>query len=297
MSSEPTVSEYLKYANLQMAAEAFLVEDLSGHVKDDLIAALVRGNDHASKFTQLQAKNFTDHWQVKAQQPNTPSGFSGTLFECILDDPATGAKKGELVMSFRSTEFVDDSARDNQSTNVLEISQHGFAFGQIAEMEKWYADLKTAGLIPAGHQLDVTGYSLGGHLATVFNILHGEKGDASLNGRVVTFNGAGVGMLLDDQMSVTQVMKIFTGLRGNASASALKITDATLSALYERNRLLINAGGSMSADDTALLTSLAHPNSEPGSEMPKLAITANAQQTNAMTRQRECCLYCDEVTA
>jgi len=38
-------------------------------------------------------------------------------------------------MSFRSTEFADDAARDNEATNKLEIKDHGWAFGQIADME------------------------------------------------------------------------------------------------------------------------------------------------------------------
>jgi pimeloyl-ACP methyl ester carboxylesterase len=41
-------------------------------------------------------------------------------------------------------------------------------------------------LIASGQKVTVTGYSLGGHLATAFNIMHGEDVD-----RVVTFNGAG----------------------------------------------------------------------------------------------------------
>jgi hypothetical protein len=37
-------------------------------------------------------------------------------------------------MSFRSTEFIDDAARDNQATNAMEIKEAGFAFGQIRDM-------------------------------------------------------------------------------------------------------------------------------------------------------------------
>ena len=127
-----TTQQLLKYANLQMAAEAFLT------VKGDsentpltgaaLASALVRGNEHSSKFTVSGAADFIEHWRVVAQQPNTDAGFSGTVFECIFDDPATGAKQGETVMCFRSTEFVDDAARDNVATNTLEIKGTGFAW-------------------------------------------------------------------------------------------------------------------------------------------------------------------------
>jgi hypothetical protein len=120
----PTIADYLKYAKLQMAAEAFLkipgatpgtwVERYSG---TDLSGALFVGNKHASRFTESEAAKFAENWIVLDQQPNTKTGFSGTLFKCIKDDPATGAKAGELVISFRSTEFIDDQTRDSESTN------------------------------------------------------------------------------------------------------------------------------------------------------------------------------------
>lgn len=53
------VTDYLKYANLQMAAEAFLVDgDGVPLIEDSLVRALRIGNDHASKFTQVQAEAF-----------------------------------------------------------------------------------------------------------------------------------------------------------------------------------------------------------------------------------------------
>lgn len=81
----PTVADYLKYANLQMAAEAFLVDGLGKPLKDQpYIDALIVGNKHASKFTETQAKEFADPtkgWTVLNQIANTGSGFSGTLFK------------------------------------------------------------------------------------------------------------------------------------------------------------------------------------------------------------------------
>jgi hypothetical protein len=183
----PTISDLLKYADLQMAAEAFLVNTDTGALKTNLKQALIDGNSHASKFTVTQAQNFVYHWRVVAQKPDTTTGFSGTLFECISDDPATGAKAGECVISFRSTEFIDDAARDNQATNSLEIKDTGFAWGQLRDMEAWYQGLLTAGELTPG-SFSVTGYSLGGHLASAFNELH--SGAAR---QVVTFNGAGIG--------------------------------------------------------------------------------------------------------
>ena len=109
---------FLKYANLQMAAEAFLVDGFGKPylVAKDYIDALITGNKHASRFTDTEAKAFSDQWEVVDQIANTPSGFSGTLFKCKVTDPTKGLVKDQFVISFRSTEFVDDAVRDNQAT-------------------------------------------------------------------------------------------------------------------------------------------------------------------------------------
>jgi hypothetical protein len=144
-----TVNSEYKFSILQMAAEAFLLD--SGSVPltgSRLVASLVRGNDHTSKFTESEAAAFSTHWEVVSQKANTGTGFSGTLFKCIKDDPATGAVAGELVMSFRSTEFIDDAVRDNKETNEREIFKTGWAWGQLRDMEAWYAELNGAGAGP-----------------------------------------------------------------------------------------------------------------------------------------------------
>ncbi|SDE79530.1 hypothetical protein SAMN05192589_1491, partial [Paracidovorax valerianellae] len=109
----PTIAEYLSYANLQIAAESFIRDEVTGELRSsgtEYLAALTRGNLHSSRFAATQAKEFADDWQVVDQRANTKTGFSGTLFRRVRDDPATGAKAGETVLSFRSTEFIDDAA-------------------------------------------------------------------------------------------------------------------------------------------------------------------------------------------
>jgi pimeloyl-ACP methyl ester carboxylesterase len=201
----PTIAEYLKYANLQMAAEAFLKDkvidpetnkeiDRVRYSGRPLIDALIDGNNHASRFTESEATKFESEWEIVAQLPNTTTGFSGTLFRCKVTDESRGLKAGDYVISFRSTEFIDDAARDNEATNK-EIKDFGFAFGQLADMEKWYQSLN----LPAGAKVDVTGYSLGGHLATAFNLMHQDE-----VGQVITFNGAGIGKIGDGSLADTQ---------------------------------------------------------------------------------------------
>ena len=96
----PTVSDYLKYANLQMAAEAFLKDELTGEERysgGNLITALKAGNNRSLLFTETQATAFAAQWEVLDQKANTPTGFSGTLFR-------NRASPNELVLSFRSNQ-------------------------------------------------------------------------------------------------------------------------------------------------------------------------------------------------
>jgi Ca2+-binding RTX toxin-like protein len=199
------IADYLKYANLQMASEALYRYDATPPgtvlvpgaraVGDVPVDVLTTGNLHSSRFTTTEAAKFTDQWTVVEHISNTTTGFSGTLFQRKGSD--------ELVLSFRSTEFLDDAARDHTATNVLEIKEKGWAFGQISDMEDWYETLRTSGKIPDGARFSVTGYSLGGHLATAFNLLHGSEMNG---GEVVTFNGAGVGKIgtADGTLTSTQ---------------------------------------------------------------------------------------------
>jgi len=256
-------SDLLKYASLQMASEAFLSEQAKGEQHfsgTPLITALKQGNGHTSLFTETQAIDFASHWIVLDQKENTSTGFSGTLFRCIADDPETGAKAGELVMSFRSTEFIDDAARDNEATNALEIKETGFAFGQIRDMEAWYAELKQPGGPLAGPTpFNVTGYSLGGHLATVFNILHAGPdagADTARIGDVVTFNGAGIGAV-DEVTNLKGVLTQFTQLAANVSGNAFTFDNIDLAAIYARARAAYKLGGVISDDDRAALAVLA----------------------------------------
>ena len=63
-------------------------------------------------------------------------------------------------------------------------------------MEDFYAELKATGKISSTDFFYVTGYSLGGHLATAFNLLRQEAGEAERIVHTYTFNGAGTGSLL-----------------------------------------------------------------------------------------------------
>jgi Ca2+-binding RTX toxin-like protein len=217
-------TQLLQYANLQMAAESLFSVDATSQVQSpkQIIEnqsldpnKLIDGNLHASKFVPADAQALADHWIVSEHVSNTETGFSGTLFR--------NKDTGELVLSFRSTEFIDDAARDNTATNNLEIGRTGFAWGQIADMQDWFSALQTEGKITG--PLTVTGYSLGGHLATAFNLLH--QGETAPNGQplvkqVVTFNGAGLGQLNGadaTSAALKAAVTQFDGLRAEADSA------------------------------------------------------------------------------
>lgn len=201
----PNAATLLEFANLQVAAEA-LYEKENINVPTVIDKKHLKGgNERTSRFTDTQAEEFAQKWEIVSHVANTGTGFSGTLFRARKSDeagkedlktgvPKTGIKEGDLVISFRSTEFIDDSAHDNQATNTLEIKNKGWAFGQIADMEKWVQSLRADGFIGEGKEVSVTGYSLGGHLATAFNILHNYEGTDIKIKQTFTFNGAGVGL-------------------------------------------------------------------------------------------------------
>ena len=264
-----TVSEMLKYANLQVAAEALydfkakedpnaapgsLLSDVVGHYKGVIRPdVLTDGNEHATRFTSKEAADFAAQWEVVDHISNTTTGFSGTLFRALKSDPSQGITAGQLVLSFRSTEFIDDAARDCLATNSMEIKNTGWAWGQISDMEAWYATLKNTGLIPAGVKPDVTGYSLAGHLATAFNLLHQNE----LN-RVVTFNGAGVGKTINGKTPAS-VIADFIAMREHPDQIALKFTNPALRDAYNALRLSLADGHKPTAADFTLLGNIALP--------------------------------------
>ena len=258
----PTIADMLKYANLQMAAEALYkfnaktdpnqlpgeTDSLTSNFINRPLTAdiLTDGNLQASRFTQIEADKFVALWEVVDHLSNTTTGFSGTLFK--------NKSTNELVLSIRSTEFLDDAVRDSYGTNKLELKDHGWAFGQISDMEAWYAQLSKAGGPLAGKHFSVTGYSLGGHLATAFNLLRQEDGTIGNVDQVVTFNGAGVGQVTG---KLGDTIKLFNDLRASDTLLKGQFTDSSLGDLYLQLRGTLADGHKPAAADYALLDSVA----------------------------------------
>lgn len=214
-----TIQTWLNFALQQMAAESYLDQVLSGRT---LVKVLTNGNNNedvipddqftgATRFVNLanlpnaaqvtgSAQAFASRYQIVDHHANDATGFSATL----MKDTVTG----QYTLSFRSLEYQShaqggDWERDGQGGAAGEIAGSGFALGQLVSMERYFSDLQqgklTNGAIDPALQaffatqsntINVSGYSLGGHLATVFTMLH----ESRVNHTYV-FNGAGIGQV------------------------------------------------------------------------------------------------------
>lgn len=114
--------------------------------------------------------------------------------------------------------------RDNEATNVKEIKDTGWAWGQIADMETWYDELRRDPGKLQGQTFSVTGYSLGGHLATAFHLLHPD--DVK---EVVAFNGAGVGKVKSGGLAdgLRAALDTFNGLRSDPERMAFALSSGS----------------------------------------------------------------------
>ncbi len=203
---ESNISLWLRFTQQQIAAESYL-HDININDPAAVAAALVRGNNRQgfpevgfTRLVQTQADQFAARYQILDHHANDATGFSATL----MRDRTTG----EYTLSFRSTEYRNpseggDFARDGFPGADSEIVTKGFAFGQLAAMEDYYQSLKASGKLPTGAVLNVTGYSLGGHLATIFTELHANEIH-----HTYTFNGAGRGAISGGSAGLTDAGRL-----------------------------------------------------------------------------------------
>ena len=196
--SQGAISTWLQFALQQMVAESYLDQLVSGRQLKDI---LTDGNNDTrvilpeqfsgkTRFTDQLAAYFvpapgsTTRYQIRDHHANDATGFSATL----MFDTQTNS----YTLSFRSTESAPATEGGDRERDLFgadaEVGASGFAFGQLAAMEEYYQSLQASGKLPTGAVLNVTGFSLGGHLATVFTELHaGEVNHTYI------FNSAGRG--------------------------------------------------------------------------------------------------------
>ena len=134
-------------------------------------------------------------------------------------------------------------------------------------MKEWFDELNVDPGKLQGKNFSVTGYSLGGHLATAFNLLMYEAGQADRIFETYTFNGAGVGEIKNGA-SLTQAINAFR--TGQNSGNTDLFTDSLVRALYASVRSSLSnpaptqaeIDGAMAQVITAQTTARALPNSQ-----------------------------------
>lgn len=95
-------------------------------------------------FSESQATAFVAHWKVVDQYPapltilgvEIGSGFSGTLFQRIDDDPISGAKAGEYSFAVRGTAGATDLVAD-----ASDVLTDGIALDQVVDMYNYWQRL------------------------------------------------------------------------------------------------------------------------------------------------------------
>lgn len=204
MTTELNITQTLSFAIQQIFAESYWekyiklknefgnnpTEEQKILLKEEYISALEHGNSKKdnileggyAKLTKTLAEEAYTNYEVIDYIGNQSAGFSAILLKDI--------HSGEYTLSFRSTEYKEDFARDAFADT--EIADNGFAFGQISEMEKFYQSLITgpnAKILPT-EKLNISGYSLGGHLAYSFFVMHKDNVN-----HVYTQNAAGIGTI------------------------------------------------------------------------------------------------------
>lgn len=209
---------WYEFVLAQMASDSYLDDEFEPFSFSDpaqLAARLRNGANHynnidelieeekplsATRMTDLMVTDFGRIWEVIDHLPNTTSGFSATVLRHRTNAAYT--------LSLRSTESRDaidggDVERDSFNGANGQISFDGFAWGQLADLNAYYEQLKAGALATgsadagaalaaalAAEPINVTGYSLGGHLAQVFTLMH-----PAAVAHTYTFNAAGFGTI------------------------------------------------------------------------------------------------------
>ncbi|NHZ80008.1 hypothetical protein F2P44_12075 [Massilia sp. CCM 8695] len=127
------------------------------------------------------AKEVTQHYSL-VYHYSDDSGFAASVFRTTAT--------GKLVIAFRGTELASATSGDLRDLAAdVAIFQTGLAGAQILALATFYKKLFAAdgAKLPAGTTFDVTGDSLGGHLATAFTASHLENVD-----KAVIFEAPGI---------------------------------------------------------------------------------------------------------
>lgn len=275
--SQNNVVTWLNFALQQMAAESYL-HGVALTNEVELLKRLKLGSNNIptaspddpslpgkTRMTTALADRFLATYDILDHHANDATGFSATVFRYVED----GVTK--YTLSFRSTEprpgiEGGDAERDGLFADGLtpaadgEIALSGFAFGQLMAMEQYFSDLRqgklTNGSIdPAlqaffanpANQINVTGFSLGGHLATIFTELHASQVaqttvfNAAGRGRIDGFSGADAATLSAEAQQIEAMLNRFMTVFVNPQAGVTQASDEDLQVFQAaRDAYLLN---------------------------------------------------------
>lgn len=212
-----------------------------------------------TKISQTQADYFLDNYTIIDYYGNDNTGFSATTFK--------NKTTGEITISFRSTEFTEDYYKDAAGADN-EISDNGTAIAQNIALVNYLNKLKTPdsegiSIINDETAINLTGYSLGGHLASsAYQYLTADNYEVK---QLYVFNGPGVGNILtpgetnsttvtanfglleQDLLNYTQIINMFNILKVQ---NIQTIEDAlTFVNTNSNNQLLKNFFNTISSSD------------------------------------------------
>jgi len=225
-----SISSLYSFVQQQMAAESYLETPAIWDNAQSVIDALQLGTNRdgfpkplalnggypgLTRMTPAQAEEFVSKFTIIHQWSDNPTalgvrptgagqaGYLALNGQQILANTGLSAtlirsnETDAYTLAIRSTEYRSwsdggDGERDKAGADIYGIAPNGFAFAQLDALEYYYAWLKGPGGLPADATLNVSGYSLGGQLATVFTEIHRTEMNG---GETVTFNGAGRGSI------------------------------------------------------------------------------------------------------
>jgi len=207
----------------QVAAESYLSQQGILSAGEALLVHLVQGaNPRGSgpgntlRLTAAQAARLVQETDVVAQHENDLTGFSATLMR--------DRQSGQWQIALRGTEFLKiaqggDWERDGIFGADGQLASHGLALAQLDQMRRVFTGWSQRFAL-AGEQIDVTGYSLGGHLATGFTELFPESVRQAVN-----FNGPTRGIWSMPNTTLTQILDHYRSLLVEPGASGVMTPD------------------------------------------------------------------------
>lgn len=134
------MTQVTKLFELGQLSEASYANLVSNMTPSALIIQLQNAGFNDMKFSATQAAEFADNWQVATHQADTASGYSGTLFRYIGNDPNSGFANGQYVYAIRGTAGETDLVGADGGDIVLD----GLALDQIVDMYNDWKRINTA---------------------------------------------------------------------------------------------------------------------------------------------------------